>query len=389
MIVDIIICILFLGVLLRGRDIGFIRQVFSTVGFFGGLFLGASYVEPHIIHLANTPLSRALLTLISTLGVSLITLYIGDYIGGVLKAHLQDHKINTIDVVLGAVAGGMTFLITVWLVAPVLAALPFPGLQTAIRNSTIIDDLNRNLPSAPNVIASLDHIIDPNGFPKVFSGPEPAPPTNTTLPSLGSLQPAVTADQASVVKIEGKGCGGIIEGSGFVAGNGIVVTNAHVVAGVSTPYIIDSDGSHKATVIWFDPNLDLAVLSTDGLAGKPLHIEDGTVANGTTGAVLGYPGGGDFNVQPATILEEFNAVGENIYGKGNTTRSVYEIKATVIPGNSGGPLITKNGTVVGIVFAESTTYNQVGYALVTKAVVTELHQAETRNTPTSTGTCAE
>lgn len=389
MIVDIVICILFLGVLLRGRDIGFIRQFLSTVGFFGGLFLGASYIEPHVIHLAHTPLSRALLTLMCTLGVSLVTLWAGDYLGGVLKGRVQAHKINTVDIVLGAVAGGMTLLITIWLVAPVLVALPFPGLQTAIRNSTIIDDLNANLPSAPNVIADLNHIIDPNGFPKVFTGSEPAPPANTTLPSLGSLQSAVTADQASVVKIEGNGCGGVVEGSGFVAANGIVVTNAHVVAGIKNPYIIDGNGSHKATVIWFNPNLDLAVLSTGGLAGGPLRIQDGTVANGTTGAVLGYPGGGAFNVQPAAVLEAFNAVGDNIYGQGNTTRSVYEVKATVIPGNSGGPLINKSGTVIGIVFAESTTYNHIGYALVTKAVVAQLHQAETRYTPTSTGTCAK
>jgi S1-C subfamily serine protease len=389
MIVDIIICILFLGVLLRGRDIGFIRQIFSTVGFFGGLFLGASFIEPHIIQYAHTPLSRALLTLVSTLGVSLVTLAIGDYVGGVLKSHLQTHKINTIDVVLGAAAGGMTLLITVWLIAPVLAALPFPELQTAIRNSIIIEDLNANLPSAPNAIADLNHLIDPNGFPKVFSGAEPTIPSDTKLPNLGSLQPAVTADEASVVKIEGKGCGGIVEGSGFVVAKGVVVTNAHVVAGISNPYIMDGNGTHKATVIWFNPNLDLAVLTASNLAGKPLNVQNGAVANGTAGAVLGYPGGGPFNVQPATIVEEFSAAGKNIYNQGNTTRNVYEIKATVIPGNSGGPLINKQGTVVGVVFAESTTYNQVGYALVTKAVVNQMHQAENRNTPTSTGSCAE
>ena len=388
MIVDLIIILLFLTALIRGREIGLIRQLFSTLGFLVGLFIGAA-IEPHIISHATSALSRAVLALGVTLGFAMLFLSLGEYVGILLKTKLIQLKVNNVDVVLGSIASGLTMLLTVWLVAPVLVNLPFPGLQQAVRSSWIVSKIDRTLPPAPNVFADLGHIIYPNGFPQVFTGLEPSLPTNTPLPNLGELNAAVQKDEASVVKIEGRGCGGIVEGSGFVAGSDYVVTNAHVVAGVTDPVVLDSNGEHSTTAIWFDPNLDLAVLRVHGLAGSPLTINTNRAPNGTASAVLGYPGGGGFTADPASILSEFTAVGRNIYGQGQTSRDVYGVKANIIPGNSGGPLVNRNGDVIGIVFAESTTYNQVGYALTMPQVATELHQAETRNTTVSTGQCAE
>lgn len=388
MIVDLIIILLFLTALIRGREIGLIRQLFSTLGFFVGLFIGAA-VEPHLIAHATSALSRAILALGVTLGFAMLLLSLGEYVGILLKTKLIQLKVNNVDVVLGSIASGLTMLLTIWLVAPVLVSLPFPTLQQAVRSSWIVSKIDRSLPSAPNVFADLGHIIYPNGFPQVFTGLEPALPTNTPLPNLGELNAAVHKDEASVVKIEGRGCGGIVEGSGFVAGSGYVVTNAHVVAGVTDPVVLDKNGEHSTTAVWFDPNLDLAVLRVQDLAGSPLSINTSHAPNGTASAVLGYPGGGGFTADPASILSEFTAVGRNIYGEGQTSRDVYGVKANIIPGNSGGPLVNRNGDVIGIVFAESTTYNQVGYALTTPQVVTELHQAEARNTVVSTGQCAE
>jgi len=203
------------------------------------------------------------------------------------------------------------------------------------------------------------------------------------------LMRAVQADQHSVVKIEGRGCGGIVEGSGFVAKTGIVLTNAHVVAGVSRPQVVDVNGEYSATVVLFDPNLDLAVLRVDNLKDAPLPIDSNTAPNGTPAAVLGYPGGGDLHIGTARILQSLEAMGRNIYGQGTTTRLVYSVKATVRPGNSGGPLIAKNGNVIGIVFAESTVNDQTGYALAMHAVSAELAQGATRTLAVGTGACAE
>jgi S1-C subfamily serine protease len=258
-----------------------------------------------------------------------------------------------------------------------------------MNQSKIIAGINRVLPSAPNVIADLGKLIDPNGFPDVFIGSEPIPKGNVNLPALGSLLSAVNADKNSVVRIQGPGCGGIVSGSGFVVGTNLIVTDAHVVAGIAHPVVQDIDGTHSVQVIWFDPNLDLAVLRVNGLAGKPLALNGSNASSGTPAAVLGYPGGGEFTASPAAVLDEFEASGHNIYDSGVTLRSVYEIQATVIPGNSGGPLVTENGDVIGVVFAESTSYNHVGYALTMSKVISEIQQARNDQRVVSTGSCAQ
>lgn len=388
MLIDLLIVILAIGALFRGREIGFVRQLCSTAGFFGGLFCGA-LLEPHVVSLAHTQASRALITLLTTLGCALILLTLGEYIGLLLKHKVLLKRINVIDNGFGSLLGIVSLLFSVWLLAAVIGSLPSPTLQSALHSSRIISSLDRTLPEAPNVIADLGHLIDPNGFPQVFVGSEPSPPSNVSLPLPGVLQAAVKQDRASVVKVEGQGCGGIVDGSGFVVGSDLVATNAHVVAGIRHPYVEDTNGTHPATVIWFDPNLDFAVLRVNNLAGQKLTILTGHVASGTPAAVLGYPGGGPFTADVASVLNDFTASGRNIYGNGNTDRDVYEIQATVIPGNSGGPLVNEGGSVIGIVFAESTTYQHVGYALTTAKFPGELKQATAANQPISTGQCAE
>jgi S1-C subfamily serine protease len=238
-------------------------------------------------------------------------------------------------------------------------------------------------------LSSLNKLIDPNGFPQVFNGLEPSPHSTAPMPSLGSFDGVVKAAAASVVKVEGTGCGGIVEGSGFVASNNRVATNAHVVAGVANPKVIDDNGIHNTRVIWFDPDLDLAVLQVGNLAGKPLQLNSAEQASNTTGVVLGYPGGGSFTAQPAAIIDHFTAYGRNIYDQGSTVRDIYSLHAKIIPGNSGGPVLGADGQVLGIVFATSTTYNNVGYALTGHQVAGELATAEKSTTVRSTGSCSE
>ena len=387
-ILDLIIIIFVIGSIVRGREIGSVRQICSTVGFFGGLFIGA-IISPHLVNFGHTPISRTLITLATTLGAALIGLAILEYVGEVLKSKIRLRKIDIADQGFGSLISVVTLLLTVWLAAAILIKLPYPGLQREIRGSAIVKVMNSNLPPAPNVIADLGHVINPNGFPQVFTGNEPVP-TTVNLPPYSELAAAVKKDEASVVKVQGTGCGGIVEGSGFVVANDLIATNAHVVAGVSHPEVITVSGEvFPATPIWFDPNLDFAVLKVYGLNAPVLSVTNKTEGPDTPGAVLGYPGGGGFNVDPATIMQSFTAVGRNIYNQGETQRQVYEIKANVIPGNSGGPIISNTGQVMGIVFAQSTTYNQVGYALTTPAPLHELAQAESNQQPTSTGACAE
>jgi S1-C subfamily serine protease len=387
MLIDLLIVLLVISSVIRNWGSGFSRQFWAVFGFGLGLVLGRT-LETYTLKLVHTPLSRALVTIITILGVGLIGLTIGEYIGVKLKLRWLTGKFNETDNALGSILTVVTALLSIWLIAAVIGSLPATKLKGDIQGSHIIAALNKLLPPAPNVISDLGKLIDPNGFPDVFVGNEPAP-TNVNLPSLREMTPAINADTASVVKIEGTGCGGVITGSGFVVRDGLVVTNAHVVAGIDQPYIEDSNGHHAAKVIAFDPNLDLAVLRATNLAGKPLTIDLGTISQGTPGAVLGYPGGGPFSSNVAAVMDEFNASGHNIYGTGLTLRDVYEIDANVIPGNSGGPLITDSGSVMGVVFAESTTYSHVGYALAMTKVSSEINKASLNHSAVSTGQCAE
>lgn len=387
-LLDAVILFLLIGAIVRGAELGFVHQAFSTAGFFLGLILGAILV-PHTIVYAHTPLSRFGITLATTLGVALLVMLAGESIGVVLKRRLQLQQIlNRVDNTLGSVLSGLSLFLTIWLAAAVLVMLPFSNIQSEIRASWIVSVLDRHLPAAPGIVADLRRLVAPNGFPNVFNGLEPTP-IPTTLPTPESLNAAVAKDRASVVKIQGDGCGGIVSGSGFIVSTGLVATNAHVVAGIRSPRVIDSNGTHSATPIWFDPNLDFAVLRVSNLAGKPLAFDTAHIGHGTPGGVLGYPGGGPFTASTAAVLDEFTAEGKNIYNQGDTSRNIYSIQADVVPGNSGGPLVATDGSIMGVVFATSTEYNNVGYALSNAQVQHEISQAKTSNQAVSTGACAE
>lgn len=390
-IVDLAILVFIISAVFRGASIGFIRQLLSTIGFFGGLMIGF-VVQKHVTSIAVTDTSKILLSLGIVLGLAFLFLAIGEYIGIILKRRVHSlafRPADTIDNAGGSLISVVTILVMVWLSASVLSPLPYPSIQSALRGSSIISFLNKSLPPAPNLFASFNKIIQANSFPQVFSGAEPVP-SNISLPSLGSLNTAVNKDKASVVKIKGQGCGGIVEGSGFIVGNGLVATNAHVVAGISHPYVDDnSRGLLPAKAIWFDPKLDFAVLKVTDLTGKALPLKNSDVERGTPAAVMGYPEGGNFSAGPAVVADKFLALGKDIYGQSLTKREVYALRAHVVPGNSGGPLVDSNGTVVGVVFAESTSYKDVGYALTSNKIVEEIAQAKQQNHTVSTQSCAE
>ncbi|HVA11081.1 MAG TPA: MarP family serine protease [Candidatus Dormibacteraeota bacterium] len=387
MFIDVLIVLIALAAVYKTWHSGFVRQFLASGGFFGGLLLGR-WLTPHTISLVHAPTSRTLVTITTILGTALCCLIIGEWVGIKLKYRLIGKQLNHLDNGLGALLSIGSILISAWLVTAVANSLPPSSLSISLNQSKIISSLNRLLPSAPRVIADLGKLIDPNGFPNVFIGNEPIPRGDVKLPALGDLLSAVNADKNSVVRIEGQGCGGIVSGSGFVVGNNLVATNAHVIAGISRPVVQDVNGAHNVRVVWFDPGLDFAVLRVSGLAGKPLSLSSNNAASGTPAAVLGYPGGGAFNAGVAAVLDEFEASGHNIYDSGLTLRQVYEIQASVIPGNSGGPLVAENGSVIGVVFAESTSYNHVGYALTMSKVISEIQRARNNYQTVSTGACA-
>ncbi len=387
---DIAIVIMVFSSLFRGFEIGLTRQLFSTTSFIGGLFLGA-WLQQFTVNLAHIAISRSMITILTTLGTAFVCLSLGELVGSHIKARLPQRQfLHKFDGYFGSVVAATTLLGVVWLSAAILDTFPSVTLQAEIRGSRIISQLDRNLPPAPKLIASLGRLIDPNGFPQVFAGNEPARQGNTTVPGISpKLQQAINTAKASTVQLEGLGCGGVVDGSGFIIGNDLVITNAHVIAGVSKPYVKDANGQHSATAIWFDPKLDFAVVRAQNLAGPPLLLSNSVVPSGTLAAILGYPGGGPLTAGGAEVIDEFTARGRDIYGGGITKRDVYSLAAKVIPGNSGGPVIGADSTVIGIVFAQSTTYENVGYALTTPQLTGAISQAQAQGRAVSTGSCAE
>ncbi len=386
---DVLIVIAIIISLFRGYSIGFVRQFLSTIGFFGGLLLGAK-IEKYTIIYGHTTNSKSIIGLITTLGTAFILVTIMEYFGIYIKNKLNKIKINQLDSGLGSIISLASLILGIWLIAALINSLRVPQIQPYINQSRIIKYLNNHLPPAPVILADLGKIIDPNGFPQVFINGEPVITNLSKLPNLSNFSAVINNDQNSVVKIIGQGCGGIVEGSGFIVAPNLIMTNAHVVAGITSPYITTLFGrNYDAHTILFDPNLDLAILKVNGLTGPVLTISSQNYPSNTQGIVMGYPGGGSFSVVPATIINQVEATGQNIYGTSSTTRSIYEINAQVIPGNSGGPLINSAGQVIGIVFAQSTSYNHVGYALTTQKPLAELTSAENNTKYVSTGNCAQ
>lgn len=386
-ILDIFIPLLMLAMAARWSRVGLVQGVFSLLGFLGGVLLGA-YLAPFLIRLVSDPGLKIGITIatVITLGSCLSTA--GERIGKALKSKREDSKLHTLDAILGAAFSIALAGIYVWLFSAILSGSPYPRLNKAFQQSHIVQAINRSLPPAPAFLARIGSLAKTFEFPQVFVGPEPQDVIPVAPPGSAELAAAVTAAGKSTVAIQGTGCGGVLRGSGFVAAPNTVVTNAHVIAGTTNVTITDIGGSKPAQVIYFDPDLDLAVLRTTNLAGPPLTLASTNQPRGTTGATLGFPGGGDFKAGPAAILQQMLARGLNIYGQRNVDRQIYVLQTTVIPGNSGGPVVLSDGTVIGVIFAQSLSSPNTGYALTSQAVRTGLNQALNGNQLVSTQTCA-
>ncbi|HLX89826.1 MAG TPA: MarP family serine protease [Acidimicrobiales bacterium] len=372
----------------HGLRLGAAMQVLSFGGFWLGLFIGVLLTPPIDRHVHGN-VAKTVVAAAIVFGLAGLLGGLGRLLGAQSSNALQRLRLGPVDSAAGAAVAVFATLVITWLVATFSVSSRFTSLNAAITDSRIIRAMDSIMPSPPTVFARIESFLANEGFPVVFTGLPPQTVGPVALPSDASVRAAVVAAAPSTVQVAGAGCGVIQEGSGFVVAPGYVVTNAHVVAGIAHPFVVDSTGRHSAAAMLFDPELDVAVLRVPGLGDPALRIDTQTVGRGASGAVLGYPEGGPFTYGAAGVEAAFEANGLDIYGRNQVTRYVYQLAAVVRPGNSGGPLVEPDGTVIGVVFARSTTDQAVGYALATPAVLVDVHKGEAQpvSQPVSTGGC--
>jgi S1-C subfamily serine protease len=345
---------------------GFIVAALSFGGFALGAFLGTR-LGPLLLSGGSSSQYAPAFGLIGALlaGAILATGFEG--IGMRIRRVLVLPGLGLIDGLLGAMLSAALGLAIAWILAAViLQATPTTQLRADIQRSEILRELNRLLPpSGPvlGVLASLDPL------PQV-AGPLPsaAPPSR-----LIAHDPGVRAAAHSVVRVLGTACGLEIEGSGWVAAPGEVVTNAHVVAGEqdTTVEVEGREPALSAYAIAFNPNVDLAVLRVPGLSLPSLTLADNP-PSGSAGAILGYPENGPFQALPGRIGTTQTIVTDNAYGQGPVSRLLTPLRGLVRPGNSGGPVVDNEGRVLTTVFASTTSSGPAGGYGVANATVAQV-----------------
>jgi S1-C subfamily serine protease len=366
--VDIVLAVAAVAAIAVGWHRGALITALSMVGLLVGLWIGL-LVAPFIVELAFPHGHGGLIA--RTVVAAAVVLVCGAVLYGVatglatsLRKHIGRRKaLNGIDASGGALIGLIAWAAVVWLVAGFVQSssiYPASQLASSSRIVTMLDDIAPVPPAA--ALGALDEALGSAGLPQVFSGTETIP--QTTAPD-SAIPAAVQSKAPGVVKVEAiqASCSMESSGSGWVEARGVVVTNAHVVAGASSVHVIGQDDLvYDATVVAFDSQRDVAVLRVPGLPSTVLQQGD-AVAAGDPAVVAGYPGGGAYTLGSARVRGELEAAGTDIYQHNAVVRDVYSLRAIVRPGNSGGPLFDDAGDVVGMVFARSTTDADTGYAL--------------------------
>ena len=347
--------------LANGHQRGFWLSLLQYTGMVLGVVAGAAGA-PRLDDLLGLQgsVARPLVAAIVLLAAGSIGSSLGYYLGEpVYRRLVRTAEQWELDRVLGAAFSGLAVMAVAWFLGISFSQGPSPGLAALIQRSTILRQLDGFFPRPPGFLAGVERTLA--GVPFPFAGLEPVPPSPAPLPT--SIKTAgVIAAEGATVKVEGRGCGGLVTGSAFPVAPDYLVTNAHVVSGTDHTVIYTPDGRQlPAQVVFFDSNRDVAVLRVPGHGLKVLA--EGSAGHGTQGAVIGYPGGGPETGEPAVVDGEVNAQGRDIYNQNLVTRHIWIIQSSVHPGNSGGPLVDLGGNRLGVVFAASSQDPNQAYAL--------------------------
>lgn len=389
-LVDVVAALVIGVAVWAGYRSGLAVQALALIGFLAGVALliaVAPYAAEPVEAIEQPLRSLIVLGVIGT--VVLVAQGLGAELGSVLRRRIGGGLLGGVDRGAGAVFGVARGVFLVWLIGGLLAVAPVPALASEVRQSLVLRALESRLPS-PLVLASeLGRIVEEAGLPDVFAGLPPVPAEPIDGPNQAAADEIASAARASTLRVEAVGCSRFMSGTGWAVGPDRFVTNAHVVAGADRVWL-SFDGAldrHRATIVDYDPDLDIALLYVPGLDVTPLVLAEEAPERGDLAAAIGFTGGGRQRAIPAGVNRTINAVGRDIYGEARVERRVIELSADVAPGDSGGPIVLDDGSVGGVTFSESRTEPDIGYALTPDAVAESIRDALDSTQPVSPGAC--
>jgi S1-C subfamily serine protease len=391
-LLDLALLVIAVAFAVSGYRQGFIVGSLSFIGFVGGAVLGAEFGPAIARAMVGGQTQQDVFAVILLVVFAIVGQFVFSSIGAYVRQAMTSPSSTVLDSIGGAAVSVLSMLLIAWAIGSVLTASSFQGVVSQVDNSVVLSTMDKVMPSqAKTMFSEFRRLLASGPFPQVFSGIGAAhlfavsPPDPAVLKSPGYL-----AATSRVVKVQGTAlsCDRSIEGSGFVYAPQHILTNAHVVAGVDQgPTVTTENGvKYNAQVVLYDPQVDIAVLYVPGLNLPPLQFDDQAQA-GANAVVAGYPLNHSFTQVPARIGGTQNAVGPDIYQTGQVKRQIFEIRAQVEPGNSGGPLLSPSGTVYGVVFAAAVGTSDTGFALTASEVAADANAGAGQTFPTSTQGC--
>jgi S1-C subfamily serine protease len=392
-LLDGVIILLSLAALASGWRRGLTWVSLSLLGLVVGVVVGAEVAPPLARSLAKSrPETQALIGIGIFLTAVALIQGVGTALGYQVRIAALKTKLAAIDSYLGAALAIIGTLAGVWYLGLSFKDSPSQALNRQIHDSAIIRALDRAAPQQPAFLGSIQKLFNSSGFPNPFANLAPDFLSPVPEPVPAELQtPGIVNATTKVSKVLSTSDCATEAGSAWPVAPDYLVTNAHVVAGgrrvsVLTPA---ASGGHDlpATVVLFDPEVDVAILHVPGSGLTPLNLSQVDPARGDKGAVIGYPGGGAEKTVPAAVRGNENAQGHDIYGQGLVTRYIEVLQAVVIPGNSGGPVVDRQGVVIGLVFAASTLDSNEGYALTPSQIRADVNAGVSRTRAVSTQDC--
>jgi S1-C subfamily serine protease len=370
---------------------GAVVGVLALVGFFSGAIIGAQLAEPLGSRLAHGR-AQVPVAIVCVLFLAMLGQLLGTWAGSRIKARFVRNAGRQLDAGVGSVLGVVSVLLVAWMIAVPLASSPYPSLASEASQSTIVRGVNDVMPDNMRTLyGKLRTYLDQSGFPPVF-GDLPS----TTIVDVApppALSPAekhhVRVAAQSTFKIYGDApsCGRGIEGSGFVVSPHHIMTNAHVVAGTRNVQVVVGGQNLQATVVLYDPDRDVAMLYVPELDAAKLRFSPAPASTGDPAVVMGYPEDGPLDVRTARVRARTAVSGADIYGNAGVRREVYSIRSLVRSGNSGGPLLAADGTVLGVVFATDLRSHDTGYVLTAGEVASDYAAGRNAQRPVGTGAC--